>query len=66
MTDLFLGVGAPGFSLHRSRGTRIVGQYKSGSESASRSPNDTQKNDPPRSIIRMGRSTFWHAINWDC
>ena len=37
--------------------TRIVGLNKSGSESASRSPNDTH--------VRMGRRTFWRAITWD-
>jgi endonuclease YncB( thermonuclease family) len=34
--------------------------------SASRSPNDTQKNGATRSIVRRGRRTFWRAINWDC
>ena len=34
--------------------------------SASRNPNDTQKNGATRSIVRMGRRTFWSAINWDC
>ena len=33
--------------------------------SATRSPNDTQKNGATRSIVRMGRRTFWRAINWD-
>jgi endonuclease YncB( thermonuclease family) len=33
--------------------------------SASRSPNNAQKNGATRSIVRMGRRTFWRAINWD-
>ena len=33
--------------------------------SATRSPNDTQKNGATRSIVRMGRRTIWRAINWD-
>ena len=57
-----MGVGAFGFSLRARSGTRIVGINKSGSESASRSPNDTQKNGTTRSIVRMGRRTFWRAI----
>ena len=45
----------------RSR-TRIVGQNMSSSESASRSPSDTQKNGATCSnVIRMERRTFWHA-----
>ena len=42
-------------------GMRIVGLNKSGSASASRSPNDTQNNGAPRSIVRMERRTFWRA-----
>jgi hypothetical protein len=63
-------VSGPAYSLALARlasacvarsGTRIVGLNKSGSESASRSPNDTQKNGATRSIVRMGRRTFWRA-----
>jgi hypothetical protein len=57
-TLLLVGA-ARGFSLRRSqRDAYIVGLNMSGSESASRSPNDTQKNGASRSIVRMGRRTF--------
>ena len=43
-------------------GGRLVGLNKSGSESASRSTNDTQKNGATRSFVKMGRRTFCRAI----
>ena len=57
---------ARGFSLRRSqRGAYIVGLNKSGSESASRSPNDTQKNGAPPLNRQNGGGTFWSTINCD-
>ena len=63
---LLLGDAARGFSLRRSQRDAyyyIVGLNKSGSESASRSPNDTQKNGaPPLNRQNGGHILEYHQL----